>query len=75
MRRNNVMIEAKDRKTTTVAITLPKPILQEVEENLGYDTRSHFIMMAVNRYLRELEREREQEKNENERTTTATRTK
>ena len=73
MRRSNVMIEAKDRKTTTVAITLPKPILQEVEENRGYDTRSHFIMIAVNRYFRELERE--QEKNENERTTTATRTK
>ena len=62
------MIEPKDQKTTTVAITLPKAVLQEIEENRGYDNRSHFILMAVSRYLRELERERkrEQERYENE---------
>ena len=46
-------------KNMSVAISLPVSIVQEVEKRRRFDSRSRYILRAVDKYLRE-EEEREQ---------------
>jgi metal-responsive CopG/Arc/MetJ family transcriptional regulator len=48
-------------KTITVAISLPASIVEEVEKHRRFDSRSRYILRAVDRYLREEEEQAEQE--------------
>lgn len=48
-------------KNVCVAISLPVSILEEVEKRRRFDSRSRYILRAVDRYLREEEKEEKQE--------------
>ncbi|MDQ3969648.1 MAG: hypothetical protein M3275_14790, partial [Thermoproteota archaeon] len=42
-------------ETVTVAISLPASILGEIEKRRQFDSRSHYILRAVSRFLNEEE--------------------
>ena len=48
-------------KNMCVAISLPVSIVEEVEKRRRFDSRSRYILRAVDRYLREEEKEEKQE--------------
>lgn len=58
--RKKVTVESKNRisqygKAVTVAISLPETLLNEVEKHRRFDTRSGYIVRAIDRFLREEE--------------------
>ncbi|MDQ3966781.1 MAG: hypothetical protein M3275_00115 [Thermoproteota archaeon] len=46
---------------TRIGISLPTPVVEGVDKNKGYDTRSYFIAKAVSWYLDYLEMTKEYE--------------
>jgi metal-responsive CopG/Arc/MetJ family transcriptional regulator len=53
--KNSIRATAGYGNTRTVAISIPVSIVEEIERRRRFDSRSRYILRAVDKYLREEE--------------------